>query len=337
MCLDIRQYNATPRKYTTVCTRCHHPLSTNKPQTTGVDLVEITLAEHNQRLDNFLLKRLSGIPKTRVYRIIRKGEVRVNKKRKKPEYKLQSGDQVRIPPVRIDAIENTRRTPSSRQIEQIEQAVLYENEHILVLNKPSGLAVHGGSGVDFGLIDILRLSRPNSGIELVHRLDRDTSGCLLLAKHRPALIAMQAILQDKSLTKRYFAVVKGSWPHHVHEMAYPLKKIHLSNGERRMLVDAQGKPALTRVQLLRGGDWFSTIQLELITGRTHQIRVHCQTEGHPIAGDDKYGDDDFNREMRRRGVRRLMLHAASLEFPDSDYTQELVINAALPAEFDAYV
>jgi 23S rRNA pseudouridine955/2504/2580 synthase len=312
-------------------------LSTNKPQSSGVNLVDITDAEHNQRLDNFLCGQLGGIPKTRVYRSIRKGEVRVNKKRKKPDYKLQSGDQVRIPPMRIDPAGNNRRSASPKLVASIEQSVLYETDDILVINKPAGIAVHRGSGVDFGVIDILRQLKPDSGLELVHRLDRDTSGCLLLAKHRPALLAMQACLQEKSLTKRYCAVVQGAWPQHVRQMDYPLKKIHLSNGERRMRVDPSGKPALTRVRILRAGDRFSSIQLDLVTGRTHQIRVHCQAEGHPIAGDDKYGDDEFNRMMRRRGVKRLMLHAACLEFPASDYTQELVINAALPDEFEAYV
>lgn len=309
----------------------------NKPQSSGVNLVDITDAEHNQRLDNFLCGRLQGIPRTRVYRSIRKGEVRVNKKRKKPEYKLQCGDQVRIPPMRIDPDVGSRNSPPSRIVKAIEQSVLYETDDILVIDKPAGVAVHRGSGVDFGVIDILRKLRPNSGLELVHRLDRDTSGCLLLAKHRPALLAMQACLQGRSLIKRYCAVVKGAWPQHVRQMNYPLKKIHLSNGERRMKVDCAGKAALTKVRVLRAEDRFCSIQLELVTGRTHQIRVHCQAEGHPIAGDEKYGDDEFNRLMRRRGIKRLMLHAACLEFPDSDYTQELVINAALPDEFEAFV
>ena len=270
-----------------------------------------------------------------MYRGIRKGEVRVNKKRCKPEYKLQIGDQVRVPPFRQDSKKPSQKA-SARLLERIDAAIIHETDHLLVLNKPSGIAVHAGSGVEFGVIDILREMRPNQGIELVHRLDRDTSGCLLLAKHRPALLAMQACLQDRSLVKRYCAVVSGKWPAQVTEMAYPLKKIHLSNGERRMRVDPSGKPALTRVSVLNSGERFSCIQLQLVTGRTHQIRVHCQAQEHPIAGDDKYGDDKFNRMMRKNKIRRLMLHATSLEFPDSDYTQEVVINAALPREFEAF-
>jgi 23S rRNA pseudouridine955/2504/2580 synthase len=303
---------------------------------TGVNVIEITDAEHNQRLDNFLLGRLDGIPRTRVYRSIRKGEVRVNKRRCKPDYKLQVGDQVRIPPLRQPQRKSAPRGPSAKLVESVERRILYENAHVVVIDKPAGLAVHGGSGVDFGVIDILRQLRPDFDMELVHRLDRDTSGCLLLAKHRPALLAMQACMLDRSLVKRYRALVQGRWPQQVSELDFPLKKIHLPNGERRMRVDPNGKAALTRVQILGTGKDYSNIQLQLVTGRTHQIRVHCQAAGHPIAGDDKYGDDDFNRSMRRQGIKRLMLHATSLEFPANDYTQELVINAALPAEFERF-
>ena len=299
--------------------------------------MDITEAEQNQRLDNFLSKHLDNIPKGRIYRSIRKGEVRVNKKRKKPEYKLQCGDQIRIPPVWFDSERSARPVLPSRLTRSIEQSILYESDHILVINKPSGLAVHGGSGVDFGVIDILRELRPGVNVELVHRLDRDTSGCLLVAKHRAALLAMQACLQERSLVKRYCALVQGTWPSQVISITHPLKKIHLANGERRMQVDEMGKMATTRVQVLSAGSLFSSIQLELVTGRTHQIRVHCCAEGHPIAGDDKYGNDEFNRAMRKRGIKRLMLHAASLEFPAGDYTQELVINAGMPKEFDDYL
>jgi 23S rRNA pseudouridine955/2504/2580 synthase len=188
--------------------------------------------------------------------------------------------------------------------------------------------------VDYGVIDAMRLLRPADDIELVHRLDRDTSGCLLLARHRQALLAMQVILQDKSISKKYNAAVKGNWQRDLSEIRHSLKKIHLSNGERRMRVDAAGKQALSRIKLLHGGELFSLIQVELVTGRTHQIRVHCQAEGHPIAGDDKYGDTEFNRTMRKLGVRRLMLHASSLELPPGKYSPEIVINAPLPAEFE---
>ena len=309
-------------------------MNTINPQKSAVRLVEITAAQVDQRLDNFLLKQLGKMPRNRIYRIIRKGEVRVNKKRCKPDYKLQIGDQVRIPPVRLESDLREKSRPPKHLLTSLEQAIIFENNHILVINKPAGLAVHAGSGVDYGVIDAMRLLRPADDIELVHRLDRDTSGCLLLARHRQALLAMQVILQDKSICKKYNAAVKGRWPQDLTEISHALEKIHLSNGERRMRVDAAGKQALSRIKLLHGGELFSLIQVELVTGRTHQIRVHCQAEGHPIAGDDKYGDTEFNRAMRKLGVRRLMLHASSLELPAGKYTPEVVINAPLPAEFE---
>jgi len=309
-------------------------LNTINPQRSAVSIIEITDAQLGQRLDNFLFKQLGNVPRTRIYRIIRKGEVRVNKKRCKPEYKLQAGDQVRIPPLRLESESNDKLRPSSRLLAQLEQAIVYENEHILVIDKPAGLAVHSGSGIPYGIIDAMRLLRTDTDIELVHRLDRDTSGCLLFAKHRQALLALQSMLMDKSLSKNYCAVVKGDWPAELGEIRFALKKFHLPNGERRMRVDSDGKPALSRVQLLQSGKEFSVIRVELVTGRTHQIRVHCQAQGHEIAGDDKYGDAAFNRVMRKRGIKRLMLHAASLELPHSDYTPEIVINAALPPQFE---
>ena len=308
-------------------------MNTIKPQKTAVSLVEVTLAQLDQRLDNFLLKQLGNMPRSRIYRIIRKGEVRVNKKRSKPDYKLQIGDQVRIPPVRLNPEPRDKSKPQQHLLAKLEQAIVFENEHILIINKPAGLAVHAGSGVDYGVIDAMRLLRPADDIELVHRLDRDTSGCLLLALHRQALLEMQVILQNRSISKKYNAVVKGNWPRELTEITHALKKIHLANGERRMRVDDAGKQALSRITALHSGKLFSLIQVELVTGRTHQIRVHCQAEGHEIAGDDKYGDTGFNRAMRKRGIRRLMLHASSLELPQGKYTPEVVINAPLPAEF----
>jgi 23S rRNA pseudouridine955/2504/2580 synthase len=297
-------------------------------------MIEISSGQLNQRLDNFLLRQLGNVPRTRIYRIIRKGEVRVNKKRSKPDYKLQIGDLVRIPPLRNDGERPPRHKPSQRLVSSLQQAILYENEHIVIIDKPAGLAVHAGSGVDYGVIDAMRELRPDDGMELVHRLDRDTSGCLLLAKNRQALLAMQRLLKDRQIGKRYCAVVKGRWPAGVGEVRHGLQKFHLPNGERRVRVDPLGRSAISRFRTIQGGDLFSVIQVELVTGRTHQIRVHCQAEGHEIAGDDKYGDDGFNRTMRRRNIRRLMLHAASLELPRSDYSAEVVVNAPLPAEFE---
>lgn len=309
-------------------------MNSNKPQKTAVHLVEISAAQLNQRLDNFLFKRLDDVPRTRIYRIIRKGEVRVNKKRSKPDYKLQIGDQVRIPPVHHAQEKPFKSRPPKQLLDRLEQAVIFENKDILVLDKPAGLAVHAGSGVSYGVIDAMRMLYPQTEIELVHRLDRDTSGCLLLAKNRLALLAMQGLLQENQLIKSYIAVVRGNWPRDLTEIRLPLKKFYLPNGERRVQVDDDGKPAISRIRLLRGGDQYSVIRVELVTGRTHQIRVHCQAQGHAIAGDDKYGDNEFNRSMRQRNIKRMMLHATSLELPFCDYTSEVVINAPLPAEFE---
>ena len=305
-----------------------------KPQKSAVSTVEVSADHSNQRLDNFLAGQLGNLPRTRIYRIIRKGEVRVNGKRRKPEYRLQAGDLVRIPPLFVEPDRPKRSRPSSRLLETLESVILYENTDLIVIDKPAGLAVHAGSGVDFGVIDAMRMLRPDEDIELVHRLDRDTSGCLMLARNRSALLSLQKALRGNEIGKNYRAVVRGCWPRDLQEINHPLLKYHLPNGERRVRVDPHGKAALSRVKLLHSAKLFSVIQVELVTGRTHQIRVHCRAAGHEMAGDDKYGDAEFNRQMRRRGIRRLMLHAASLELPAGEYSPEIVINAPLPPEFD---
>jgi len=296
-------------------------------------VIEVTSAEVDQRIDNYLIKTLKNIPRTRIYRIIRKGEVRVNKKRIKPDYKLKLGDQVRIPPVRTDSDSDHPVVFSSRILDTVEAAILFENKHLLVIDKPSGLAVHSGSGVAFGVIDLMRQLRPECDMELVHRLDRDTSGCLLLAKHRQSLLALQRCFQDNSISKYYLAVVKGRWPDQLTEVSQSLKKMHMSNGERRVYTDPEGQKALTLIIDNQPHDQYSLITIRLMTGRTHQIRVHCQAEGHEIAGDNKYGEPDFNRNMKKLGMRRLMLHASRLELPHTEFNPEIVINAPVPDVF----
>ncbi|MCW8829009.1 MAG: 23S rRNA pseudouridine(955/2504/2580) synthase RluC [Gammaproteobacteria bacterium] len=277
---------------------------------------EVTVGEESggQRIDNFLLKHLKGVPKSRIYRILRKGEVRVNKGRIKPEYRLKIGDIVRIPPIRVSE-KPAAANPGQRLQQLLEQSILYEDKALLVLNKPSGLAVHGGSGISFGVIEALRAMRPEAHfLELAHRLDRDTSGCLVIAKKRSALRAFQQLLRDDGMEKTYLALVKGRWEGGRRGVDAPLRKNTLRSGERIVTVSDDGKPSLsifTPETLYRD---CSLMRVKLVTGRTHQVRVHAQFTGHPIAADDKYGDAGFNRQMAQRGLRRLFLHARELRF-----------------------
>ena len=284
--------------------------------TNQVRFVEITEGNAGQRVDNFLITTLKGAPKSLIYRIVRKGEVRVNKKRVKPEYKLQLNDLVRIPPVRLA----DRQEPAkigTKLIDQLEAAVLYEDDDLIVVNKPSGIAVHGGSGISLGLIESFRQMRPQAKfLELVHRLDRDTSGCILLAKKRSALKLMHESLQKSRITKIYHAMVMGSWSERKKRIDAPLRKNELKSGERVVKVSADGKASLTEFKVLeRFGRQATLIEARPITGRTHQIRVHCQFAGHPIVGDSKYNTDEMNDLMRSHGFNRLFLHAAELRFP----------------------
>lgn len=301
-----------------------------------VRFIEITASSDGQRIDNFLLKTLKGLPKSRLYRIIRKGEVRVNKKRIKPEYRLKPGDQLRIPPIRLQPEDSADIRIAPALLEQLESAILFENDSILVLDKPSGLAVHSGSGLRYGAIDALREMRKGVDIELVHRLDRDTSGCLLFAKSRPALLSMQSLFQSSRLRKTYQAIVKGHWDASVTRVLSPLLKQTMSNGERRVYVDERGQKADTEIVAVRHCSHqsldYSLLTIRLWTGRTHQIRVHCQSLGHEIGGDAKYGDRDFNRAIKALGGGRLLLHAQQLEIPQNDHTKALRITAPTPRE-----
>jgi len=305
---------------------------------TAVQFVDIDENQAGQRLDNFLLKTLKKLPRSRLYRIIRKGEVRVNKKRVKPEYKLCSGDSVRIPPVRLEHDESVPVVLSAEIKHRIETALLYENDSIIIVDKPTGMAVHSGSGLRFGIIDIMREIRPQQPVELVHRLDRDTSGCLLLSKNRESLLAMQRLLQGNEMQKKYMALVKGHWPEGLDQVDLALKPRVMPNGEKRVFVDAEGQIARTLIDDIKhyrhSGINYSLLRLRLQTGRTHQIRVHCQSQGHEIGGDNKYGDKTFNRVMKGLGIKRLLLHAYELEIPRTAHTNALKIKAPAPKEFN---
>ncbi len=276
--------------------------------------VSVSEDSDGQRVDNFLLAQLRGVPKSIVYRIIRKGEVRVNKGRVKPDTRLKTGDQLRIPPVtRKEKAEKVQ--PGSRVQGVVEASVVFENEQMLVVNKPSGIAVHGGSGLSFGLIEVLRAARPEARfLELVHRLDRDTSGLVMVAKKRSALRYLQDELRERRISKHYHALVGGDWPDAVTKVTEPLLRYEMANGERRVKVDKAGKPSLTRFRCLARYNGYSLVEASPVTGRTHQIRVHSVWAGHPIAGDDKYMDDVSLKAFRALGGQRLMLHAHGLEF-----------------------
>ena len=302
--------------------------STIKPQ---VEYHQITADIAGQRLDNYLLARLKGVPKSWVYRVIRRGEVRVNKGRAKPKQQLQAGDQVRIPPVRTRP--ETTVQPNQIQQQRIQEAILYEDDQILVLNKPSGIAVHGGSGISQGVIEILRSLRPAPAyLELVHRLDRETSGCLMIAKKRSVLRQIQQLQQQHQINKQYLAMVHGTWPEQTMRVKVPLQKNTIQSGERIVKVDPNGKIAKTqfRVQQQIGDNQLVEARIE--TGRTHQIRVHAAHLGTPILGDEKYGNAEHNRAMRKQGLKRLFLHAWQLRFhwPNAQGQHHFI--APLPTE-----
>jgi 23S rRNA pseudouridine955/2504/2580 synthase len=286
-----------------------------KTETPSVKIVAISADEAGQRIDNFLRTQLKGVPKSMIYRILRKGEVRVNKKRIKPEYKLAAGDEVRIPPVRVAEREEAALSPHLDKVAALNDAIIYEDEHILVLNKPSGTAVHGGSGLSFGVIEGLRALRPEARfLELVHRLDRDTSGVLLVAKKRSALRSLHEQLREKGMQKDYLALVRGHWQSHVKAVRAPLLKNMLQSGERIVRVSQEGKPSETRFKVEERYAFATLVRCSPVTGRTHQIRVHTLHAGHPIAFDDRYGDRDFDRQLGDTGLNRLFLHAAALRF-----------------------
>ncbi|MCW3172412.1 23S rRNA pseudouridine(955/2504/2580) synthase RluC [Shewanella subflava] len=303
----------------------------NTETTPQVQLVTIDEDNVEQRIDNFLLTKLKGVPKSMIYRIVRKGEVRVNKKRIKPEYKLQIDDVVRIPPVRV-AEKDYRTAPSANlsRVSQLEDRIIHEDKHLIVLNKPAGIAVHGGSGVDYGVIEGLRSLRPQQKfLELVHRLDKDTSGVLLVAKKRSALKHLHEQLRSKTMQKDYMALVRGDWQAKDKVIKAPLLKITLKSGERIVRVNAEGKESETRYKIIQRFDGATLVKASPVTGRTHQIRVHCQFAGHAIACDDKYSEQKFDDSMRAIGLDRLFLHAAELKFTHPETNTTMQVTAPL--------
>ena len=301
----------------------------------GVQFITIDAEQDGQRIDNFLKTQLKGVPKSLIYRILRKGEVRVNKKRIKPEYKLCAGDEIRVPPVRV-AEENTLPSSKLSSVQALASQIIYEDDVIIVLNKPSGLAVHGGSGLSFGVIEGLRALRPESKfLELVHRLDRDTSGLLLVAKKRSALKHLHEQLRVKTMRKQYLALVRGQWQPHVKVVNAPLLKNILQSGERIVRVNSDGKPSETRFQIVQKFANATLVMASPITGRTHQIRVHTAHAGHPIACDDKYGERAFDEQVKLAGLNRLFLHAYRLTFTHPVTDKDLKLEAPLGKELQA--
>jgi 23S rRNA pseudouridine955/2504/2580 synthase len=280
----------------------------------SVQFRSISDEESGQRVDNFLLRTLNGVPKTRIYKAIRKGEVRVNKGRVKPETKLAAGDLLRIPPLDV-AESNAATVVPDRWFKRIAQSVVYEDRNLIVLNKPTGLAVHGGSGVNFGLIESLRQIYPNQRyLELVHRLDRDTSGLIMVAKRAATLRELHQLLRGDGVDKRYLALVHGKWPAHRVRVEASLEKSGLSSGERVVRVSVDGRRSITDFRVLERLNGATLIEAKPVTGRTHQIRVHAQHAGHPIMSDPKYANEDQLNEAKSMGLKRLFLHAHRLSF-----------------------
>jgi 23S rRNA pseudouridine955/2504/2580 synthase len=303
---------------------------------TEVQHFEVGEEEAGQRLDNCLQRRLGSVPRSRIYRVIRKGEVRVNGRRAGPELRLQLHDRVRIPPMRLAPLAPATR-PGPDLARRIEGSIVHEDQNLLVLNKPAGVAVHGGSGVSFGVIEALRSTRPEETLELVHRLDRETSGCLLVARRAAVLRELHALMRANAFEKRYLVLVKGKWDLGAKRIDVPLRTDTRVHGERTVRAGASGKSSVSDFRPVQFfGRTATLMEVTLHTGRTHQIRVHAAHAGHPVAGDEKYGDTAFNETLRDLGLRRMFLHAHSLSF-SWPRGGEFSINTPLPAELSAFI
>ena len=299
----------------------------------GVRIVEIGPERDGQRVDNALMTMLKGVPRSLVYRILRTGQVRINGMRVKPETRLALGDMLRIPPVRV--AEREEGVAPSGMVKSVADAVIFEDKHFLVIDKPVGIAAHGGSGVSHGAIELLRAARPNEHLELVHRLDRDTSGVLVLAKSRSGLTGLQALIRENTVTKQYLCLMTGTPRKAKFDVNAPLLKSVMHGGERLVRVDDAGKPSLTYFKELEQYPNARLMQATLGTGRTHQIRVHAQYAGHPLAGDPKYGDEAANKRFRAMGLKRMFLHAARMSF-DLD-GRNYDFSSPLPDELKAFL
>ena len=322
------------------------PTVADRRSRSAVEHLTVGSAHDGQRLDNYLQGRMRAVPRSLIHRIVRTGQVRVNGGRAKPDQRIVAGDVVRIPPLDFAAGDGPRQgaATAARALPVDAAPVVYEDADLLVVNKPAGLAVHGGSGIEAGLIERLRAARPDADfLELAHRLDRDTSGLLLIGKRRRALLALHRMMADGQMTKRYRAIVKGRWGRETpQQLAFPLERLLTSDGERRVRVSLTGQSAATRVSLVAryasGGlaglpPFFSQLECQLLTGRTHQIRVHLNHAGFPILGDPKYGDFTLNKELYKLGHKRMFLHAFFIEFSHPISAQKLSLEAPLPAEF----
>ena len=288
------------------------PTATSEKDFTGVRTLTLGPERNGQRVDNALAALLKGVPRGHIYRLLRTGQVRVNGKRVKPDTRLAEGDLLRLPPVRT--AQRDERAPPTAQTQRLDQCVIFEDHDFFVIDKPAGIASHGGSGIAFGAIELLRAARPKEHLELVHRLDRDTSGVLVLARNRRALTGLQALIRDGQVTKQYLCLLTGRLERGKFDVNAPLRKSALAGGERMVRVDEDGKPALTFFRQIERYPDAALVEATLATGRTHQIRVHAAHVGHPLAGDPKYGDREANKRLRDLGLKRLFLHAARFEF-----------------------
>lgn len=308
-----------------------------KVEQQGVSFITVDDDHADRRLDNFLIGYFASLPRTRIYRMIRKGEVRVNKGRIKQNYRLQTGDTVRVPPMYLSTQEKPS-TPPEKLSELIGNSIIYEDDYLIAINKPSNIAVHSGSTVQYGVIEILRAQRPETDfLELIHRLDRATSGCLLIAKGHKTLRGMHGILKSGHVKKNYLALLKGQLTDTMRTVDVPLNKVSTESGDRMVRVDNAGKQALTHFHSQEHFRVASLSRIELVTGRTHQIRVHAAYIDHPLAGDEKYGDWEFNRAMEKLGLKRLFLHAETLSFEMPGTGKQIELKAPLPDELDQFL